>query len=82
MTRITTDEQARLGTTIYAEKVLPLLKPEDDGKFVAIDVHSGDYEVDEDDVEVLRKLRMRRPNGLFWLECAGQRTAYKVRSGR
>ena len=78
----TTDEQVRLGTTIYAEKIRPLLTPEDDGKFVAIDVHSGDFEMDEDEVQALQQLRERRPTGLFWLECVGQPAAYKIRVGR
>ena len=38
----------------------PALRPEDDGKFVAIDVGTGDYEIDQDDYTPSPRLRARR----------------------
>ena len=39
----TLDELAILGADIFDRQVQPTLRPEDDGKFVAIDVVSGDF---------------------------------------
>ena len=36
------------GETIYREKIKALVEPAENGKFVVIDVESGDYEIDED----------------------------------
>jgi len=76
------EESARLGTEAFDRWVRPLLRPEDDGKFVAIDIDTGDYEIDEDDYAAVMRLRTRNPEAEIWLECAGQPTAYKIRRGR
>lgn len=55
------EELARLGDEVFDRQVRPLLRPEDDGKFVAIDVASGEYEVDEDDYAAVIRLRARVP---------------------
>ena len=39
----TLDELARLGAEVFDRNVRPALHPEDDGKFVAVDVVSGEY---------------------------------------
>ena len=72
---LTTEEIASLGAELYGRQIKPLLKPEDDGKFVAIDIHSGDFEVHEGDVTALAALHARRPGGHFHLERAGYPTA-------
>ena len=72
------DESARLGSEVYARQVQPILRPEDDGKFAAIDVDSGDYEVDVDDYTAITRLQARRPNADVWLERVGEPTAYRL----
>ena len=59
----TPEELARLGAEAFDRHVRPTLRPEDDGKFVAIDVVTGDYEIDEDDYAAVMRLRAagRRP---------------------
>src|SRR5258708_35823586 len=76
----TLDELARLGQEIYDRQVRPALKPEDNGKFVAVDVDTGEYEVDEDDYSAVMRLRSRIPAADIWLMCAGYPTAHKFRS--
>jgi hypothetical protein len=77
--RHTPEELARLGAEAFDRHVRPKLRPEDDGKFVAIDVATGDHEMDEDDYAAVMRLRARRPSADVWLECVGQPTAYKLR---
>lgn len=72
----------RLGTEVYARLVRPSLRPEDNGKFVAVDIDTGDYEVDKDDYAAVMRLRARNPAAEIWLEMAGQPTACKIRRGR
>src|SRR6266446_2966764 len=51
------EEVARIGAEIFDRHVRPVLRPGDDGKFVAIDIGTGDYEVDEDDYAAVARLR-------------------------
>jgi hypothetical protein len=76
------DELARLGAEVFDTRVRPALRPEDDGKFVAIDVGTGEFEIDDDDFAAVSRLRTRRPTAEVWLERAGQPTAYQMRRGR
>ena len=73
---------ARLGAEAFDRHVRPRLRPEDDGKFVAVDLDAGDYEVDEDDYAAVARLRARRPGAEVWSERAGDPTAYPIRSAR
>lgn len=76
------DDLARLGAEIFDRLVRPALRAEDDGKFVAIDVGTGDYEIDEDDFSAVARLQARRPSADVWLERAGLPTAYQMRQSQ
>jgi hypothetical protein len=78
----TPEELARLGAEVFNRQVRPALRPEDDGKFVAIDVETGDHELDEDDYAAVTRLRNRRPSADVWLERVGQPAAYQMRQRR
>ena len=80
--RHTPDELARLGTEIFDSRIRPSLGPADDGKFVAIDVRTGDYEIDEDDYDAVSRLRARNPQADAWLARAGYPTTYQMRRCR
>lgn len=72
------DELAQLGDGIMQKTVSPKLSAEDDGKFVAIDVLTGEYEVDEDDYIAVTRLRARQPAADIWLACAGFPTTCRL----
>ena len=78
-TRGPVSEVGRLGREAFDRHVRPKLLPEDDGKYVAIDVDTGEYEIDADDCEAATRLQERRPGGRLWLERAGRPTAYVIR---
>ena len=72
-------EEARRGQAAFEQHVRPRLRPEDEGKFVAIDVQTGDYEIDADDYAATGRLLARLPAARVWLMRAGQATAYRMR---
>jgi hypothetical protein len=80
--RRTPEELARLGDEVYDRKVRPTLRPEDDLKYVAIDVESGEFEIDPDDYTAVMRLRTRLPEADIWLERVGQPAAIKIRRDR
>ena len=82
VTKRTPDELAILGRDIFDRLVRPALGPEDDGKFVAIDVETGDHEVDEDDYAAVKRLRSRRSAADVWLMRAGYPTTYRIGADR
>ena len=68
---------ARRGQEIYDRVIKPKLNPEDVDKFVAIDIQSGEYEIDRDDHAAIERIRARRPDAKTWLMRVGAPTAYR-----
>jgi hypothetical protein len=73
--RYSREEFARRGHEIYERTVLPAAKPEDQNKYVAIDIESGDYEMDHDDYTAPERLLSRHPDAQMWMERIGHPAA-------
>ena len=70
---------ADLGDKIYNEHIKPFINFEEDkGKFVVIDVESGDYEIDKRDAAATRRLYERRPDAVSHAVRIGRPTAYRM----
>jgi hypothetical protein len=69
------EEVARIGDETYERKVLPNLRPEDEGKFALIDVRTGDYEIDRDEIAASDRLLSRHPDAQIWTRQVGSRYA-------
>ena len=67
---------ASRGQAIYEERIRHLVDPQQKGKFVVIDVYSGDYEVHKRDADASRKLLKRRPDAMTWAVRVGYPTVY------
>ena len=59
------EERERRALEIYNSKIRPLLKPADEGKFIRIDILSGDYEIGESSVDTGQALHARRPDAIM-----------------
>jgi hypothetical protein len=69
------EEIARIGDETYERKVLPNLGPEDEGKFALIDIRTGDYEIDRDEIAASDRLLSRHPDAQVWTRQVGSRYA-------
>ena len=67
---------ASRGEAIYQEQIRHLVDPQQKGKFVVIDICSGDYEIHERDAIATRELLKRRPDAMTWAVRVGYPTAY------
>ncbi len=57
------EEVARRAHEIYERDIRALVEPEQVGKFVVLDVETGDYEVDDDELAASRRVEARNPGG-------------------
>lgn len=78
--RYSREDVARRGDEIYEREVLPGLGPEDEGKLVLIDVVTGAYEMDGDEIAASDRLLTRHPDAQVWMRQAGSRYARRLRS--
>jgi len=75
--RFAKDEFAQRGDAIYDCEIRPRLAPGDDGKFVALDIESGQYELDDDELAACDRLRSRLPDAQIWLVRVGSRYVHR-----
>ncbi len=75
--RYSKEEFARRGDEIYGREILPKLKTEDNGRFVAIDIETGDYEIDREELAATDRLFARHPDAQIWLRRIGSRYLYR-----
>jgi hypothetical protein len=73
------EELGRLADEVYEKQIRPKLQPSDDDKFIAIDVDTGEFEIDSDDYTAVMRLRNRIPEAEIWLSRVGQPAAFKMR---
>lgn len=69
---------ASRGRAIYRERIRPLVYPQEKGNLVAVDIHTGDYEVDADELTVIGRLQERRPDAAIWVERVGYQAVHSV----
>ena len=70
------EEVSARGEVIYREKIRSLVEPQERGKFVVIDVETGDYELDTNDATATKRLQKRRPDAVIYGMRVGYRAAY------
>jgi hypothetical protein len=73
--RYSTAEFARRGDAIYDREIAPRLEEANRGKFVSIDIESGAFEIDEDELEASRRLLARLPTAPIWFRRVGSKFA-------
>jgi hypothetical protein len=73
--RYSKEEFARRGDAIYENDLRSIVEPENEGKFVAIDIETGTYEVDSDELAASDRLLSRIPDAQIWLRRIGSRYA-------
>lgn len=70
------------GSEIYDRSLRVRLEPKENGKFVAIDIETGNWEVDADDYTATQRLLDRIPDARIWLVRVGSPAAYRMGGSR
>ncbi len=78
MSDLVLSEFAQKGEEIYKMRILPEISEEKlKGKFVAIEVDSGQYFIDDLDVKALTRAKREFPGKIFYVKRIGYRAVYK-----
>ncbi len=80
--RYSDEEFARRGDEVYEREVRPRLRADDEGKFVAIDIETGAYELDAHELTALDRLAARRRDAPVWLTRVGRPYVYRFGASR
>lgn len=71
--RYSKEQFARRGDELYELNIRPLVEARNTGKYVAIDIETGAYEVDADELAASDRLLARQPDAQIWLRRIGSR---------
>ena len=72
------DEVCDRGERIYEERIKALVEPQENGRFIVIDIESGDYEIADDGMDASRRLRERRPHSVRFGAKVGYSSAFNL----
>lgn len=71
--RYSKEEFAQRGEALYERDIRSQVEVGNEGKFVAIDIDTGAYEVDTDELAASDRLISRLPEAQVWLKRIGSR---------
>ena len=66
------------GMALYDERIRSRVEETEKGKFVVIDIQSGEYEIDSDDATATARMRERRPGAITYAVRVGHPAAYRM----
>ncbi len=65
--RYSRKEFARRGDEIYESQIRQQVERGNQGKIVAIDIETGDFEVDKNEIAACDRLEARQPDAQVWI---------------
>src|SRR5438874_1813125 len=75
--RYSKEEFARRGEAIFERDIRPVVEGADERKFVVIDIETGAYEIDADELAASDRLLARVPTAQIWLRRVGSAYAHR-----
>ncbi len=74
----TTEEIGRRGREIYERSIRREVESRHRGKFIIIDITTGEYEIGESGREASDKMRERKPGAIMHGTRVGEKTAHRL----
>ena len=71
--RYSKEEFAKRGDEIYDSQIRSQVEEADRGKIVAIDLETGDFEVDASEIAACARLEVSHPDAQIWMVRIGSR---------
>jgi len=76
--RYASAEIVQRGQTLYEQQIQRQVEPQHTGEFLILDIETGDYEIDAEDVRALQRAKAKHPDGAFYIVRIGATTAYRL----
>jgi hypothetical protein len=76
--RYSSHEIAERGCKLYDEQLRSQVEPGNIGKFLVLDIETGEYEIDQDELAALKRAKAKRPDSPRYLLRIGHLGAYRL----
>jgi len=74
----TAEEVAARGEALYEQRIRAQVEAAHRGEFVVVDIETGDYEIDADDLAATKRALAKRPDAVLYGVRIGSPTAYRL----
>ncbi len=76
--RYTSEEIVQRGQALYDQQIRAQVEASHEGKFLVLDIETGEYEIDVSEVAALKRAKAKHPGAAFYILRVGHPTAYRV----
>jgi hypothetical protein len=76
--RFSSAEIVQRGQALYDEHIRAKVEAGHQGKFLAVDIETGEYEIDVDELIALQRAKAKHPEAALYLVRIGSPTAYRL----
>lgn len=75
----TRNDIVQRGQALYNQQIRPVVEATHRGEFLVVDVDTGEYELDADELAAVRRAKAKRPDAALYLLRIGSPAAYRLR---
>ena len=72
------DEIEQRGQELYDQQIRARVEADNKGKFLVLDIKTGEYEIDESEITALKRIKSKNPDAALYFLRVGYPTAYKL----
>ncbi len=72
------EEVAAQGEAIYEKEIRGNVECDNKGKYLVLDIETGEYEIDQEDVVATKRAMAKRPNAVLYGLRIGYPAAYRL----
>ena len=76
--RYTSDEIVQRGQALYDQQIRVKVETSHQGKFLVLDIETGEYEIDISELAALKRAKAKNPNAALYILRVGHPTAYRL----
>jgi hypothetical protein len=73
-----TEEVVRRGEEIYERDLRDKVEPQHNGKFLVLDIDTGQFEIDADEMAAIQRAMARNPAGARYIKRIGYSAAHRL----
>ena len=76
--KYTSEEIAQRGQAIYDQRIRAHVETAHRGKLLVLNIETGEYEIDRDELTALQRAKAKNPDGAFYILRIGAIATYRL----
>lgn len=77
-TKYSREKVAIRGEAMYEQQIRPMVESQNKGKYLVLDIETGEYEINQDDLVATKRAMAKRPDAVLYGLRIGHRAAHRL----